>query len=97
MLYWPYPFLGGFAVTEYQNNRLRAIMDGIELARSELSGPGAQAAMRQALDQYFLREDDAYQPMGLGVTAYIACCLIAWKDWGFPPLGPEESQTSGPA
>lgn len=84
-------------MTEYQNNRLRAIMDGIELARSELSGPGARAAMRQALDQYFLSEDDEYKPMGLGVTAYIACCLLAWKDMGFPPLGPDESQSSDPA
>ena len=84
-------------MTECQNNRIRSIMDGIELARSELSGPGAQAAMRQALEQYFIRDDDKYVPMNSGVCAYIACCLIAWKDWGFPPLGPEESQPSGPA
>lgn len=70
-------------MTQRQLNMIQAAQDGVELARSELSGPGDhRARILEVIRRYFL-DDDATR-FGVGVAAYLACYMIAWRGIGSP-------------
>lgn len=69
-------------MTQRQLNMIQAVQDGIEMARSELSGPTPRARILNVIREYFLA--DEYQKIGVGVAAYLACYLIAWRSLGSP-------------
>lgn len=70
-------------MTQRQLNMVQAAQDGIELAKSELSGPGDhRAQILDVIRRYFL--DDDYRRFGAGVAAYLACYVIAWRGIGSP-------------
>lgn len=71
-------------MNQRQLNMIQSAQDGIKLARSELSGPGAQNRMMDVLRENFFEEED--HSMSLGRACYLACMLIAWQDAGSPPL-----------
>ena len=72
---------GRNTMTQRQLNMIQAIEDGITFARSELTGPGSDRAIRAAMAEIFAEEQKS---LGLAKTAYLACCLIAWKERGSP-------------
>lgn len=74
---------GGETMTQRQLNMIQAMEQGIQLAREELRGPGAERAIAAALEEFI---SDEPVSMSLGRTAYITALLIAWKDRGCPDL-----------
>lgn len=71
-------------MNQRQLNMIQSAQDGIKLARSELSGPGAHKRMMEVLQENFF--EDETRSMSLGRACYLACMLIAWQDAGSPPL-----------
>lgn len=70
-------------MTERQLNMIQAAQDGIELARAELSGPGDhRARILSVVRENFL--SDSYSQMSIGMAAYLACYVIAWRGIGSP-------------
>ena len=70
-------------MTKRQLNMVQAVLDGIKLAESELSGPGDhRAQILDVIRRYFL--DDDYIPFGAGVAAYLARYVTAWQAIGSP-------------
>lgn len=70
-------------MTQRQLNMIQSIEQGLQLARDELRGPGAERAIAAALAEFL---SDAVVSMSLQKTAYITALLIAWKDRGCPDL-----------
>ena len=70
-------------MTQRQLNMIQAIESGLQQARNELSGPDAEKAIADALEEFV---SDKQTSMGLAQTARITALLIAWKDRGCPDL-----------
>ena len=70
-------------MTQRQLNMINAIDMGIRQARRDLAGPGAESAMKLALEEFL---DDSPRPMSLATTAYITAMLIAYRDRGEPDI-----------
>ena len=72
-------------MTQRQLNMVQSAVDGLELARSELSGPcDRRARVLEVLRRYFL--DESYKNLPVGVAAYVAAYVIAWRDLGSPDI-----------
>lgn len=70
-------------MTQRQLNMLQSIQDGLELARSELSGVGGGLphAMKVIESEVF---GEDYRAYSAGHLAYLACMILVWKDAGSP-------------
>lgn len=69
-------------MTQRQLNMIQSAQEGIELARSELSGPGSRRAVLDVLRTHVLC--DTSPRMTIGMAAYLACYVIAWREIGSP-------------
>lgn len=69
-------------MTQRQLNMIQSAQDGVELARSELSGPGSRRKILEVLRDYFGPETSPR--MTVGLAAYLACYMIAWRGIGSP-------------
>ena len=69
-------------MTQRQLNMIQSAQDGIELARSELSGPGSRRRILDVLRTHMI--DDTSPKMTVGMAAYLACYVIAWREIGSP-------------
>lgn len=70
-------------MTQRQLNMVQAMEDGLTMARRDLNGPGADAAIAKAMTEMM---DDKPRSMGLAATAYYTAIYMAWKERGCPPL-----------
>lgn len=68
-------------MTQRQLNMIQTIQNGIEEARKDLTGPGADKVIEQAWEDIL---SDEPRQMGLASAAYYAAMFIAWKDRGRP-------------
>lgn len=69
-------------MTQRQLNMIQSAQDGIELARSELSGPDSRRRILSTLRSHMLEETSPR--MTVGMAAYLACYVLAWRDIGSP-------------
>lgn len=69
-------------MTQRQLNLMQSIEEGLQLARTDFTGPGGlNKALAVLMDE--LPSDD-YRPYSAGHLAYLAAAYIAWKDAGRP-------------
>lgn len=72
-------------MTQRQLNMVQSAVDGLDLARSELSGPGdRRARVLEVLRRYFL--DESYKSLSAGAAAYVAAYVLAWRELGSPDI-----------
>lgn len=69
-------------MTQRQLNMIQAAQDGIELAKSELSAPVSKDKILSVIRENFL--SDEYAKLSVGMAAYLACYMIAWRGIGSP-------------
>ena len=69
-------------MTQRQLNMIKSAQEGLELARSELSGPGSKRKVLEVIREHFLDSDSTR--MTVGLAAYLACYVMAWQELGSP-------------